>query len=188
MKTACFTGHRPNKLGGYTEPNPTSIAVRRALRAKIQQQHFDHQVETFITGMAQGVDLWAGEIVRELAIAFSLKIRLVAALPFIEQPLVWPESAQKRWAKILKGCDEIWLTDSNEQVTVEELRARLQPLWGTRPEVPGFAQKLQARNKWMVDRSQAVIAVWDGTPGGTANCVEYARKKGVHVVTLDPRK
>lgn len=186
MKTICFTGHRPNKLGGYTEPNPISIRVRRALRETIQREHFDHQVQTFITGMAQGVDLWAGEVVRELVIDSGLPLRLIAAIPFIEQPLVWRPDGWKRWATLLKGCDEIWLVDRNQQVTVEAISAELLPLWGTKAAVPDFARKLNDRNKWMVEQSDRVIAVWDGTLGGTANCVRYAKSQGRTIVQIQP--
>lgn len=36
--------------------------------------------------------------------------------------------------------------------------------------------KMQVRNMWMVEYSDAVLALWDGTTGGTGNCVEYARR------------
>ena len=41
-------------------------------------------------------------------------------------------------------------------------------------------------NGWMVDNSDAVIAVWNGTAGGTANTVDYARKLGRSVLVIDP--
>ncbi|MBV9125632.1 MAG: hypothetical protein JO112_19965 [Planctomycetes bacterium] len=34
----------------------------------------------------------------------------------------------------------------------------------------------QARNEWMVDRCGLLLAAWDGTPGGTRNCLAYARR------------
>jgi uncharacterized phage-like protein YoqJ len=33
----------------------------------------------------------------------------------------------------------------------------------------------QERNRYMIDRSGHMIAVFNGEPGGTANAVEYAR-------------
>ena len=39
----------------------------------------------------------------------------------------------------------------------------------------------QQRNAWMVDRSNRLIAYYNGTPGGTRNTIEYAEKKGVEV-------
>jgi uncharacterized phage-like protein YoqJ len=34
---------------------------------------------------------------------------------------------------------------------------------------------MHARNAWMVDQCEALLAVWDGTPGGTSGCVNYAK-------------
>jgi uncharacterized phage-like protein YoqJ len=45
---------------------------------------------------------------------------------------------------------------------------------------------MQDRNIWMVDHCDALIAVWDGTSGGTANCVRYAQKVGKPIVFIDP--
>ena len=39
----------------------------------------------------------------------------------------------------------------------------------------------QQRNVWMVDRSNRLIAYYNGAPGGTRNTIEYAEKKGVEV-------
>jgi uncharacterized phage-like protein YoqJ len=47
---------------------------------------------------------------------------------------------------------------------------------------------MQARNEWMVDNSNAMIAVWDGSPGGTANTVKYAQAKERPVLVIDPVK
>ena len=38
----------------------------------------------------------------------------------------------------------------------------------------------------MVDHSDCVIAVWDGSRGGTGNCVEYARKQEKHILYITP--
>lgn len=45
---------------------------------------------------------------------------------------------------------------------------------------------MNKRNEWMVDNSDLVIAVWDGTKGGTANCVRYAVKQGKEITKLEP--
>lgn len=44
------------------------------------------------------------------------------------------------------------------------------------------------RNEYMVDRSNFLIAVWDGkTSGGTYSCVKYALKKERPVWRIDPK-
>ncbi len=42
----------------------------------------------------------------------------------------------------------------------------------------------QRRNEFMVDASDALAAFFDGSPGGTANCVRYARSVGRRVVIM----
>ena len=62
MKTCAFTGHRPKGLG-YSESDGRCDALKRLLRLTIrrliQEQGVTHP------GIAQGVDLYAAEIVLE---------------------------------------------------------------------------------------------------------------------------
>ena len=44
--------------------------------------------------------------------------------------------------------------------------------------------KMQERNKWMVDHCDEVLALWNGTSGGTSNCVAYANKIGKPINNL----
>ncbi|MBR0302267.1 MAG: DUF1273 family protein, partial [Clostridia bacterium] len=76
IKTCCFSGHRPHKLGC-----PENV-VKELLRTQIQKAISDG-CSTFITGMAPGVDLWAGEIVIEEKKASS-DIKLICAIPYPE--------------------------------------------------------------------------------------------------------
>ena len=45
---------------------------------------------------------------------------------------------------------------------------------------------MQRRNIWMVDESDYVIAVWDGSNGGTGNCVKYAQKEDKQITIVKP--
>ena len=38
----------------------------------------------------------------------------------------------------------------------------------------------------MVDLADKVIAVWDGSKGGTGNCVRYAGKRGKEIIRVVP--
>lgn len=70
----CFTGHRPEKLLRTQEEiqQELEICIRQAI-----QDGFP----IFITGMAQGVDLWAAEIVLALR-REGQPVKLVCAVPF----------------------------------------------------------------------------------------------------------
>ncbi len=45
---------------------------------------------------------------------------------------------------------------------------------------------MDKRNKWMVDNCDLLIAVWNGTSGGTANCVNYAKSINKQIIIINP--
>lgn len=151
-----FTGHRPDKLGGYKLPNDTYIRVCQKIDAALKEL----KPEKVITGMALGIDQWAASIAHKLHIPF------LAAIPFEGQEKAWPEASQKIFRLLRKLA--------TEEVIVS----------------PGgySAHKMQVRNEWMVDHCDKLIAVWDGTPGGTANCVTYAESVGKSIIRINPRE
>jgi uncharacterized phage-like protein YoqJ len=149
-----FTGHRPNKLGGYKIPNPTYNEIR----FRIERKLIGLQPDKIISGMALGVDQWAAEL------AFALEIPFIAAIPFHGQESAWPTSSQETYKTLLKEAHEIVIVSEG-----------------------GYsAHKMQIRNEGMVDHCDKLIAVWDGTPGGTANCVSYAKNKGKEIIRVNP--
>ena len=83
-----------------------------------------------------------------------LGIPYIAAVPFVGQESKWSRLQIIRWQRLLKGAQEIVLVSEG-----------------------GYAPwKLQRRNEWMVDNATRVLALWDGSSGGTKNCLDYARK------------
>jgi len=159
--TACFTGHRPNKLGGYNENNPIAINIKEKLKIAIIYAIEKQNIINFISGMAMGVDMWAVEILIDIKKSYP-HIKIVGAIPFLGQETKWYKETQIKYNNLLKQLDKIEYVSS-----------------------PGYsAYKMQIRNEWMVNHSKIVIAVWDGTPGGTANCVKYARSKNKKIIHL----
>lgn len=116
----------------------------------------------FICGGALGVDWMAAEEV--IALKESKK-HLTLALPFLGYNAVWPKSTINSFERnILRHADFVrYICDP-----------------------PYSPIKMQQRNKWMVDNSDLVIAVWDSSNGGTANCVKYALEAGKSVYRMDP--
>jgi uncharacterized phage-like protein YoqJ len=91
-----FTGHRPDKLGGYRVPNP----VYRHVCQQIEKALTELQPEKVISGMALGVDQWAAYI------AYKMKIPFVAAIPFEGQESAWPLQSQQTYKKLVKLASE----------------------------------------------------------------------------------
>ena len=115
---------------------------------------------TFITGMARGVDIWAGEIVLQLR-KQNPNLHLIAASPYEGFESRWSTDWQRRYNSILEQADLV------------------------RFVCKGYSKAcFQIRNEWMVDRSARVIAVYNGEPGGTRNTIEYALKLGITTVKI----
>ena len=150
LHRCCFTGHRPEKLG------VSENIVVSALRREIEKAIIDG-FTTFITGMARGVDIWAGEIVIDLRKS-GQPIRLICASPYLGFEEQWSEEWQSRYFSVMEQADLV------------------------RYICTGYsAGCFQCRNEWMVDHSARVIAVYNGQPGGTQNTIHYAQREKINV-------
>ena len=87
MKTCAFTGHRPKGLG-YPESDERCAALKEKLRSLIIRMIEEKGVTHFISGMAQGVDMYAAEIVLELKKHYP-QITLECAIPYERQAVRW---------------------------------------------------------------------------------------------------
>lgn len=160
----CFTGHRPQDLGGFDDAAPVNIHVQRRLADEVARLH-DAGARSFVSGMALGVDQWAAQAVLAMRDA-GAGVRLVAAVPCDGQDARWPSSSRVKYRSLLSRADEVHVVAPG----------------------PYEGWKMQARNEWMVDRSARVVAVWKGKEsGGTFNCLTYARRVGREVILIDPR-
>ncbi len=157
--TVAFTAHRPDKLGGYG-PSRMQTAVRAEIRARLIGMREVHPDLRGISGMALGGDTWAAEAFVELGIPFT------AAVPFTGQELTWPAAAQEHYRDLLKAADRLVIVTSG-----------------------GYSvEKMYVRNRWMVRHSDLLIAIWNGSAGGTAHCVNQARLLGRTLVIIDPNE
>ena len=96
-QTACFTGHRPEKL------NKPAWIVKRALKKEIRRAIADGY-KVFISGMARGVDIWAAQIVLAQRDGGS-DIRLVCACPCHDFQRRWEDSWKAQAAEVLEKAD-----------------------------------------------------------------------------------
>jgi uncharacterized phage-like protein YoqJ len=134
------TGHRPDKLGGYSVEVSARLVELAINRIDLLSP------EKVLTGMALGWD-------HAVAVAcIVLGIPFMACVPCDNQEKMWPQKSKNLHKNLLR-C-------ASETVVVN----------------PGAYQswKMQSRNVYMVDRCDKLLALWNGTSGGTANCVRYA--------------
>lgn len=151
--TCCFTGHRPEKIA--LEEAEIKNLLEGAINTAIK-----NGVNTFITGMAEGTDIWAAEIVLSKK-KENPNINLVCALPHPGFDKRRSSEEKEKFKNIIENADLVKMI--NEKY---------------------FRGCYQVRNKWMVDFSGLVIAVWNGTQSGTGNTIRYAVGKDIPVVNV----
>jgi len=146
------TGHRPDKLGGYS----AGVVARLTRLARTELDRYEPN--SVIVGMAQGWDQAVAAACVQADIPFS------AYVPFPGQELQWPTEAQRVYYHLLRKAEHIKVCSA----------------------APYSVEKMQYRNECMVDDCTMVMALWNGTPGGTRNCVKYAYSKGVKLINCWP--
>ena len=157
-----FTGYRPEKLPFIeSDTDPMYSAFREAHKGLVKHL-IGLGCTCFFSGVAKGFDTWAAEDVLYWKREYP-HIRLVCAVPFPGQADAWLPSERQRREKILAAADEV--------VTV----------------CPQYQKGCYyERNRYMVDRSDVLVAAFDGKPGGTAYTVDYARSEGLTVLQINP--
>ena len=152
-RQCCFTGHRPEKLSRPVDD--IKIDLENEIIAAIREGY-----RTFITGMARGTDIWAGNIVVRLKEDFP-DLRLIAAVPFPSFSKNWDPEWQSLFRTLLDKADLV------------------------RTICPKYSFEVyQIRNQWMINHSSKMIAIYDGKAGGTRNALQYAGKCGLQIRCL----
>lgn len=115
----------------------------------------EHKPRKVISGMAMGWDIALAEA------SLDLDIWTTLAFPCKNQNLKWQGWWNIKYEEIMKRADE--------------------GQWISEEYTPSCMQK---RNIWMVDRADLILALWDGSDGGTGNCIQYANKKNKRIINL----
>lgn len=113
-------------------------------------------IDSVISGMELGWDTaWADA-------AHSRGIPYVAAVPFKGQESFWPDATRARYSYLLERAERVEIVSSG-----------------------GYSPRaMLVRNAWMVDHSTLLVALWNGTPGGTANTIRYAKLRSRTIENL----
>jgi len=159
--TCCFTGHRPQNLPwGFNEKDERCLRVMGEVEREVQKA-IERGYTTFITGMALGFDIMCAEVVLKLKKHYP-NIKLIGALPCRTQDKLWSEKDKLRYRDVLKKLDKI--------------RCIYENYIGS--------ECMMERNRYMINNSSLVIALFNGSKGGTKRTLEYAKKQGVECIIL----
>lgn len=154
------TGHRPDKLYGYDLSDIRYMFLMSEIKKYLKSVNCTEA----ITGMALGADLIFTQAVLELK-AEGMDIKLTCAIPCKNHKAKWVKSAwTDLYDKVKKEADNVVIVC----------------------DMPYNGFVMQQRNQWMVDRCDNVLAIFNGTAGGTKNCIDYAIKEKRNVAVLNP--
>lgn len=149
------TGHRPNKLGGYSD----RIFERLVNLSERALRYF--KADYVISGMALGFDQALAQAAINLGIPFE------AAIPFKGQEGLWPEQSQIRYRELLEHANKISYLFSKPR------------------DKQGIVHCMFRRDEYMVDQCDMVVSLWNGDlTGGTAHTIRYANSVGKPVKNL----
>lgn len=164
MSALCFTGHRPESLPfGENELSAECLRLKAILLDEIMRRA-EQGYDTFYCGAARGMDIIFGHQVLLVKALEHPEIKLVCVIPYEEQAKGWPEKWRDRYFGLLEQADDVVLLSNRYTCDC-----------------------YQRRNRYMVDHSDAVLAVYNESgQGGTACTVAYAGRQGKEVVCINP--
>jgi len=160
QESCCFTGHRPAKLPWrFNETDPRCEALKKRIADAVELAYAEGY-RHFICGMALGCDLYFCEAVLALRERHP-DITVEAAIPCPTQADAWTAEQRQRYDRLLEQCD--LETMVSEKYT---------------------SSCMQRRDRYMVDHASLLIAVFDGTAGGTQYTMQYAMGRGLDIVDI----
>ena len=171
MKACAFAGYRHDLFDFPDDDGNTRFqALQKVIRRQIIALFYEGY-DFFISGMSTGAGMWCAEDVLWLQQSFP-SLKLICAIPFFGQEVMWRGWYQKEYNHILSY--------SYKQVVIS-------------PSIEASAdinQYYLARNRWMVDHSDRLIAIYsdDTAPArsGSRMTVQYARRKGCKIIYIHP--
>jgi len=160
QESCCFTGHRPTKLPWrFREDDPRCIVLKQRIADAVEMA-YDEGYRHFICGMSLGCDQYLCEAVLALRRRHP-DVTIEAAIPCPTQADAWTAAQQERYRRLLAECDLETMVSEKYTSTC-----------------------MQRRDRYMVDHASLLIAVFDGTAGGTQYTMQYAMQRGLNIVDI----
>lgn len=171
------TGHRPQKMGlGYYLTDSALIKYQEMLEPVLEEL-INKGHDKFYSGGAQGWDQVFFFTVDKLKSKYPNIVNIIA-IPYKNFPSIWKsEKAYERYYLMKRKADKIVYVD-----TLPEYND------STVPEGDYSVKKLTLRNRYLVDKTEVLVALTNGSLGGTENCINYALYCKKEIIKLEPLK
>lgn len=167
-----LTGHRPTKLGGYDISQSPYKKLQDDLEQYIQYQLQSHDIVVGHSGLALGADTIWSKAILSMKEQYPGRVEFHAEIPFMTQHSKWfKKSDIDFWHEQVNAADgQSVYADFDSSVSNQEA-----------------GKALNDRNIGMIDHADILLALWDGSHGGTGNAVKYARSNQLPIQFIDPK-
>ena len=163
-EVCCFSGHRPSDLPWKFKEKGIRFLFFRFRLKTILKKLIRQGYTTFVSGMALGADLILAEEVLALRDKY-IDIKLICAVPCYNQYAKWSEDDVTRYKFILNCADEIVYVSETDY----------------------YKGCMFERNKYMIENSSAILAVYNGKKyGGTYQTLRMAKAARLKIFTIKP--
>lgn len=160
-KTLCFSGHCSEKL-------PQSEEKLEKLQKKLNEEidkAIEDGVDTFYFSACYGFDLMCANVILSRKKLINLDkaqfVKLIAVLPYEEQPVHWNEENRELYYTTLAKCDDVITLNSKY--------------------IQGCYNE---SNRYMVEHSSRLICYYNGSGWGIGYTVNYAEKNNLKITNL----
>ncbi len=163
-ETVCFTGHRTEKfLDNVFLSEEATLNTIKTLLALMTADAYSRGAKYFITGMARGVDLWAGELLLYMQ-SFLPDVHIIAAVPHPKHERSFNKRDKELLYRIGNAADAVICVS---------------------PQTGNWCYL--KRNDYMLANSAAVLGVIHTSKGGTAYTLKKASSFSVKSHIIDVR-
>lgn len=174
----CITGHREKSIVPYNNDHAnldiTLFAVKAMLNGYLSAT-FKKGYTTIISGLAEGIDLWAAKI----AICqkrYENERHLIGVMPYRRHFHGFSEENRKLLQEVERYADFLVSTCDNPDM-----------VYGKKATASTDPQIYRKRNYYMVDNCSVVIAFYneDNPRSGTGQTIRYAKQQDKHILCFN---
>lgn len=164
-RTVAFTGYRPQKIMESLSSRGKSYLMDTIHRTVLERLKviirllYKEGYDVYLTGMADGFDIWGGEAV--LAMQPELPDLKIVAVPAYIPKTTKDIAYYRMYARIMAASAQIYAV------------------------CPEYTRDcFDRRNEALVSNSSTLVCYFDGIKGGTANTIAKARKRDMRIINV----
>lgn len=149
------SGYKPHEIGVFQEKHEQLPYLKKAIKRKLSEIIEAYGTEWIVTSGQSGIELWAAEACIELKKEGHL-IKLATIAPFYAQEEKFPDPTKDLYRRVWEG------SDYKDYITKRPYESPAQ---------------LRMKNEFIVQKTDAMILVYDETTDGTPKFYEEAALK-----------